>query len=83
MPEHTDTLRAYNALYEHQKAKDYLTKQHRNSKNSSITTKMMAAKHFGKVLHQKNPLLVEGEQKIKQELGQEAGWKKHMLLLNN
>jgi hypothetical protein len=44
---------------------------------------MTAAKHFGKVLHQKNPLPVEGDQKIKQELGQEARSTKHMLLLNN
>jgi hypothetical protein len=30
--------------YEHQRAKDYLTQQHRNSNNSSIR-KMIASKH--------------------------------------
>jgi hypothetical protein len=47
--------------YKHQKAKDYLTQQHRKSKNSSITTKTIALKHSCKVLNQLNPLFpVEG-----------------------
>jgi hypothetical protein len=41
--------------YEHQRAKDYLTQQHRNSNNSSITTKMIAFKQTCKVLNQQNP----------------------------
>jgi hypothetical protein len=43
---------------EHQRAKDYLTQQHRNSRNSSITTKIIASKHSCKVLHQQNPLTI-------------------------
>jgi hypothetical protein len=30
---------------EHQRAKEYLTQQHRKSNNSSITTKIIASKH--------------------------------------
>jgi hypothetical protein len=41
--------------YEHQRAKDYVTQQHRNSNNSSIT-KLIASKHSCQVLHQQNPL---------------------------
>jgi hypothetical protein len=54
--------------YEHQKAKDYLTQQHRNSSNSSLTTKMIAIKHSCKFLHQLNPLtsLWKATKKIKQ-----------------
>jgi hypothetical protein len=44
--------------YEHQKAKDYLTQQHRNSKNSSITKKNCIQTFLQG--------LVEGDQKIKQ-----------------
>jgi hypothetical protein len=44
--------------YEHQKAKDYIIQQHRNSSNSSITTKMIAFKNSCKVLHQQNPLTI-------------------------
>jgi hypothetical protein len=52
--------------YEHQRAKEYLTQQHRNSNNSSITTKIIASKHSCKVLHQLNPLFhVEGDQENK------------------
>jgi hypothetical protein len=40
--------------YEHQKAKDYLMQQHRNSENSSITTKTTASEHSCKVSHQQN-----------------------------
>jgi hypothetical protein len=59
--------------YEHQRAKDYLTQQHRNSNNSSIRTKMIASKHSCKVLHQQNPesrIPVEGDQENK--AGQET-----------
>jgi hypothetical protein len=44
--------------HERQKAKDYLTQQHRNSKNSSITTKIIASKYSFKALHQQNPLSI-------------------------
>jgi hypothetical protein len=44
--------------YEHQRAKDYLTQQHRNSNNSSIGTKMIAFKYSCKVLHQQNSLTI-------------------------
>jgi hypothetical protein len=58
--------------YEHQKAKDYLTRQYKNSKELS-TTKMTASKHSCKVLHQYNPLfLVEGDQETK--TGQKRSW---------
>jgi hypothetical protein len=42
--------------YEKQRAKDYLTHQHRNSNNFSIRTKIIVSKHSCKVLHQENPL---------------------------
>jgi hypothetical protein len=42
--------------YECHKAKDYLTQQHRKSKNSSITTKITASEQSCKVLCQQNPL---------------------------
>jgi hypothetical protein len=44
--------------YEHRSTKDYITQQHRNSSNSSITTTVIASKHSCKVLHQQNPLTV-------------------------
>jgi hypothetical protein len=44
--------------YEHQKANDYLTQQHRTSNNSSIATKLIASKHSCKVLHHQNPLTI-------------------------
>jgi hypothetical protein len=35
--------------YEHPQAGDYLTQQHKNSQNSSMTTEMTASKHSCKV----------------------------------
>jgi hypothetical protein len=72
-PEHTDILKTYDCstpikqksrevgnyeYYEHQRAKDYLKLQHRNSNNSPITPKLIASEHSCKVLHQQNPLTI-------------------------
>jgi hypothetical protein len=71
-PGHTDTLKTYDCPilikqkdsvdvgtdYEHQRAKDYLTQQHKNPINSSIRTKIIASKHSCKVLHQWNSLII-------------------------
>jgi hypothetical protein len=46
------------ATYGHLQARDYLTQQHRNSKNSSMTTKMTASNHSCKGLHLLNPLII-------------------------
>jgi hypothetical protein len=51
------------ADYEDQQARDYLMQQHRNSKISSITTKVTASKHSCKDLHQQNSLPLESDQK--------------------
>jgi hypothetical protein len=55
--------------YEHQRAKDYLTQQHRNSNSSSITTKMIAsnipARSYTNIIHWLFP--VEVTKKIKQK----------------
>jgi hypothetical protein len=42
--------------YEHPHTGEYITQQHRNSKNSEMTTNMTASKHSCKDLYQQNPL---------------------------
>jgi hypothetical protein len=48
----------YSTDYKHQRAKDYITQQQRNSNNSSIITKMIASKHSCMLLHQQNTLTI-------------------------